>query len=181
MDTSNAIQIAIPFTAGFEGFSPTPYPDGQDYAIGYGNHWYEDGTAVGYDDDPIDQPRALELLTYFVTQTANEVAGFIKVPVSDNMLAALTDLGYNWGTGNLQQSKVLQLINGGAANSDIQTQWLQTATTTNGVQSSDLAKRRIAEASLALSDSAAGLGTTALVLAGAFIVLFIYFATKKGK
>ena len=46
-----AVAIAAPFTAGFEGFRASPYFDVNGYAIGYGNHYYSDGTAVEQTDD----------------------------------------------------------------------------------------------------------------------------------
>lgn len=179
MDTTNAVAIAVPFTAGFEGFSPTPYMDAGSAAIGYGNHFYEDGSAVSMDDDPIDQPTAQQLLTFYVSQVASTIAPTITMPVTDNMLAALIDLAYNWGTGNFGNSKLLQLINSGGTQAQIIAQWQITATTSQGVPDSDLVTRRAAEANLAFSEGSPVLGSVALILAGIFIVLFVVFSKKK--
>jgi lysozyme len=181
MDTTNAVAIAVPFIANIEGFEPAPYMDAGSAAIGYGNHYYEDGSAVSMDDDPIDQPTAQALLTFYVSQVANTIAPMITMPVTDNMLAALTSLAYNWGTGNFGNSKLLQLINSGGTQAQIIAQWNITATTSQGVPDSGLVARRAAESNLAFSEGSPGLGTMALLLAGAFIVLFIVFSTKKSR
>jgi lysozyme len=179
MDTSNAIAIAVPFTANEESFSAVPYWDVNGYAIGYGNHYYEDGTAVSADDDPIDQTRGLQLLQFFLSQVAGQIAPMLRIPVTDNMLAALIDLGYNWGAGSVGNSVLLQLINQQAAQDQVTTQWNKTAITSGGQPNSDLVARRALESSLAFTDSAAGLGAAALALAALFIVGFIYLSSRK--
>ena len=47
MDANNAAALIAPFTASQETFSASPYWDVNGYAIGYGNHYYADGSAVG--------------------------------------------------------------------------------------------------------------------------------------
>jgi lysozyme len=179
MDTSNAIAIAVPFTANEESFSAVPYWDVNGYAIGYGNHYYEDGTAVSADDDPIDQTRGLQLLQFFLSQVANQIAPMLQVPVTDYMLAALTDLGYNWGAGSVGNSVLLQLINQQAAPDQLAAQWKKTAITAGGVLNSDLVGRRARESDLALSTGTDTLGVTAIALAAIFIAAFIYFSAKR--
>lgn len=147
----NAVSIISPLTQSFEGYASAPYFDVKGYAIGFGNHYYEDGSAVSQDDDPISEGDALNLLDYWLNQTAQQVAGLLTVPVSDNMLAALTDLAYNWGIGDFGKSVLLQLINSGASSSDIVTQWNKTAITSAGILNQDLVKRRRQEADLATS------------------------------
>ena len=46
MDQSTAIATATNFIAKQESFSPVPYWDVNGYAIGYGNHYYTDGSSV---------------------------------------------------------------------------------------------------------------------------------------
>jgi lysozyme len=177
MDPTNAIAIAVPFTANFEGFSSVPYLDAGSYAIGYGNHYYEDGSAVSADDDPIDQDRATQLLTFFISQVATELAPHVSGSLAtDNMLAALTDLGYNWGAGSVLQSKLLQLINAGSDPTTITAQWQQTAATSGGVYNSDLYNRRIAEAGLAFSGSS---NLLVLLVAGLVLLGVILFSSRK--
>jgi hypothetical protein len=62
----------------------------------------------------------------------------------------------------------------------VQAQWQTTATTSQGIPNSDLVARRQAESQLAFSGDNT-LGTTVLLMAGLFIVLFIYFTTKKAR
>jgi lysozyme len=181
MDLANAVNIITPFIARWETFSPVPYLDSGSYAIGYGNHYYEDGSPVTSDDEPITQDRATELLNFVVPQVAAAVAPLVSVDVSDSTMAALIDLGYNWGTGNLAKSKVLQLINSGAPPDQIASQWQTTAVTSQGIPNSNLVARRAAESQLAFSSPAeTTIGTVALVLVAAFIVLFIV-NTKKSR
>ena len=181
MDVVNAVNIAAPITANFEQFSAYPYLDAGSYAIGYGNHYYEDGSAVSADDDAIDQNTAYQLMQFYLQQTASQIAGMFTVDVSDNLLAACTDLAYNWGTGNFQNSKLLQLINQGATPAAIQAQWQVTATTSQGIPNADLVARRAQEASLAFNDVSGPLDVGVLVLAGAFILLFIIYGSKKSR
>jgi lysozyme len=179
MDLDSALSIAVPLTAGFEGFRPSPYWDVNGYAIGYGNHYYSDGTPVSADDDPITKEDATWLLSYTLSQVSRTLAPMVTAPVTDNTFAALMDLAYNWGTGGVGNSKLLQLINSGASDQDISDQWKKTAITSGGVLNSTLVTRRAKEASLALTDPAGSLGITALVLAGAFIAAFIILTTAK--
>ena len=89
------------------------------------------------------------------------------------MLAALSDLGYNWGTGNVKKSVLLGLINSGAPQADIADQWNKTAITSAGAYDADLANRRIAEQNLAFSGGTDVLGIVALAVAALFILFFI--------
>jgi lysozyme len=180
MDLQNAIQTAAPFTANFESFSSNPYFDVNGYAIGYGNHYYMDGSTVDSTDDPISQTDALNLLAFYLNQVGNTIQGFLTVDVSDNMLAALIDLGYNWGTAGVGGSQLLQLINQGADPATITAQWNKTAITSGGVLNQDLVNRRAKESALAFSGAYGALDVTTLAIAGVFILGFIYFATKKG-
>ena len=184
---SSAATIAAQLTAAEEGFSASPYFDVDGYAIGYGNHYYEDGTAVSADDDPITEARATQLMQFFLNQTAGEVLSLLTVPVSDNMLAALTDLAYNWGFGNLKKSVLLSFINQGAGQDTIQAQWKITAITAGGIQNSDLVTRRARESNLAFSSLpgaaavlTAGIGSdSTVILIIAIFATVIFLSTRK--
>lgn len=175
MDITSAVNICVPFTAGWELFSPSPYLDSGGYAIGYGNHYYEDGSPVTADDDPIDQPTAMALLTFYVSQVAGTIAPMFSSQPSDNMLAACTDLAYNWGTGNFQNSQLLKLINAGSDQGTITAQWQVTATTSQGQPNSDLVSRRAAEAGLAYS----GAGNLPILLLAALAIFLVIMFTKR--
>jgi GH24 family phage-related lysozyme (muramidase) len=167
MDISGSVAIAAPFTAGFETFSPSPYWDVNGYAIGYGNHYYEDGSAVGADDDPIDQPTALALMTFYLTQNANDLVPQLSVDQNDNQLAALIDIRYRCGTIT---TALLNLINSGADPGTISAQIEQTCITVNGVQDSGEMARALAEAGLYQSSASAGSGM--VILAAVLIGLW---------
>lgn len=170
MDANNAAQIIAPLTSAQEGFSADPYFDVNGYAIGYGNHYYQDGTQVTADDPPISRADAYALLTYTLAQTAQQVAGYLTNPVSDNLLAGLTDLAYNWGVGNFSNSKVLQLINAGADQGAITGQWAQTAVTAGGKPSTDLVARRAAEINFAFGTPETLPMSAVLILVGIIVL-----------
>jgi GH24 family phage-related lysozyme (muramidase) len=153
MNPSESLAIGIPFTGELERFVPYPYWDVNGYAIGYGNHYYEDGSPVEAEDNPITKAEGDHLLAFTLNQVSSSVQSLLQVDVTDSMLAALTDLAYNWGVGNFQQSKLLGLINQGADQDRIIAQWQATATTSGGVSNSDLIRRRVLEAELAYSSS----------------------------
>ena len=110
MDQSLALSTATNFIADEESFSANPYWDSNGYAIGYGNHYYTDGSAVGADDDPISESDALDLLSFYVGQDMAAVQAQVTAPLNENQLAALTSLKYNCGTIT---NAVLNLINSG--------------------------------------------------------------------
>jgi len=145
MDIQGAISVAVPFIEGWEGFEPAPYYDTNGYAIGYGNHYYEDGSPVTADDDPITQGRAEQLLTFYVQQNAAAIAAQVTQGLNINELAALTSLRYNCGTIT---NAVLNLVNSGADPATVAAQIEQTCTTSGGVTNQDLILRRQAEAGL---------------------------------
>jgi lysozyme len=169
MALADAVNIVIPFTEGWEKFAPSPYLDGTSYAIGYGNHYYEDGTQVSADDDAIDQPRAEQLMTFFLNQSGEEVLNQVKVPLTDNQLAALTDFAYNVGSIT---PTLLALINSGADPATVGTQIEKSAITAGGVPNAGLVNRRAAEAGLYQSTGTGFSGSLILMLAAGLLLLF---------
>jgi GH24 family phage-related lysozyme (muramidase) len=170
MNFDNAISIANDFIAGRESFAPSPYWDVNGYAIGYGNHYYEDGSPVTADDGSIDQARAAELLSFFVRQNANAILSQVSRPLTDNQLAALTSLRYNCGTFTVA---ILNMINAGAEPAAIADKLRNTCVTSNGAFNESLFKRRELEANLFL-------GTGGLLSSGLMISLVVaaYFLFK---
>lgn len=161
MDIPSSISIATSFIAGIETFSPTPYWDVNGYAIGFGNHYYEDGSAVSADDDPIDQDRAMQILSFYVSEDANTIADQLTVDQNANELAALTSIKYNCGTIT---TALLNLINSGADPATVGAQIEQTCTTSGGVTNSALIARRGMESAL-YQDTGIGGGTSLLLVA----------------
>lgn len=166
------LSAATNFIAGAEAFSPNPYWDVNGYAIGYGNHYYEDGSAVGADDDPIDQDRALEILSFYVNQNATAILAQVVTPLTDNQLAALTSIRYNCGTIT---TTLLNLINSGADPATVAAQIEKTCTTSGGVSNPDLIARRQQEADLYQSGGGVlAVGGVGLVVAAlGLYILFI--------
>lgn len=171
MDISTASVTAADFIAARESFSQVPYWDVNGYAIGYGNHYYEDGSAVSGDDDPITEIRARQLLNFYVNQNAAAIAGQVLTPLSPNELAALTSLRYNCGT--ITQT-LLGLINSGSDPRVVADQLRETCTTSGGISDPVLIDRRNLEAELYLSQ--AGLGTGILVVAVLGLGLYALFS-----
>ena len=168
MDVNTAISIAIPFTESFEGFEASPYQDGTGYAIGYGNHYYSDGSSVEATDDPISQSDAIDLLTYYETAAANGILNWLQVPQTNNQLAALTDLAYNAGS---VYTSLQALINSGADSQTVANTIAKTAITAGGVPNSDLTKRAAARAALYLTPDSLIPGIDNVVLIGGVIAI----------
>lgn len=174
MDVATAVNIITPFTEGWETFSALPYPDAGSYAIGYGNHAYMDGSAVGADDDAISQADAVALMQYYLTMAANKIVGWLQVSQSNNQLAALTDLAYNAGS---VYSSLQNLINSGADAQTVADMIENTAVTSQGVVNSGLQDRAAARAQLYLQPDSLipGLSNTALLIGGAAVAIGAFF------
>jgi len=165
MDLSNSISVASQFTAGFESFSASPYWDVNGYAIGYGNHYYEDGSAVSADDDPISQDDATALLNFYLLQNANAILAQVTAPLTDNQLAALTDIRYRCGTIT---TALLNLINSGADPATVGDQISITCITVNGIQ--DAGEQARADAESGLYQEASGLSGNTILIGAALIL-----------
>lgn len=135
----------------FEGFSSTPYlcPAGI-ATIGYGSTYYEDGTLVTMEDEPITEERATELLQY----TTDKIFGsfvnkVVKIEINQNQFDALVSFAYNLGNQSLKESTLLRHLNDGnyedAANQF--TRWVRAG----GKTLAGLVRRRNAERELFLS------------------------------
>ncbi len=104
-----------------EGFRAEPYLDQAGLPhIGYGNRFYEDGTPVTMEDAPIDEARALELLNFFVEDTANalmSMPGFKEL--NPNQKDAIISFGYNFGKNFYNDKDNFGIISGAVENNDI--------------------------------------------------------------
>lgn len=178
MDRQSIINIASPFIASIEGYESTAYWDNNGYAIGFGNHYYADGTAV-QKGDTITRAGAETLLPIVVAGKWDAIAPYIKVPITNGMGAALTSLAYNWGEGNVRDSIVLKLINSQASGTDIAKQFSITAITSSGIENDDLIARRLKEIQLFFStDTGKGIAAAFIILG--FVGIF-YFTKGKVK
>jgi len=173
MDIAGSISIATDFIATQESFSPTAYWDVNGYAIGYGNHYYEDGSAV-QQGDTITQDDAYSLLQFYAGQNANAIAVQLTVDQNADQLAALTSIRYNCGTIT---TTLLNLINSGADPGTVGAQIEQTCITSGGVTDPVLIARRQLESALYQS-TGVGAGTGILLAAAVGLALFIMFGKK---
>ena len=136
----------------FEGFSSKPYLCPANVpTIGYGNTFYEDGTKVTLQDNPITEERASELLEFIANKNFGRFVNVtVKVPINQNQFDALVSFAYNLGNGSLQQSTLLKKINDsdyiGASEEFLK--WNKSG----GKVLSGLTKRRSAEQELFLSE-----------------------------
>lgn len=117
------------------------------WTIGYGNTFYEDGTAVKSGDE-ITNERANELFRNIVEQKfAAPVRKVIKSKINDNMFNAIVSFTYNLGIGNLKSSTLLKKVNANPNDITIRNEfskWVKSG----GKVLNGLVKRRKAEADL---------------------------------
>jgi len=110
----------------FEGLELTSYADtGGIWTIGYGNTINKDTGQAIKQGDKIDLATAERWLKMDVAERENKIKGLIKVPVTANMMAALTSLVYNIGTGAFGSSTLLRLLNQGSDKKLVADQFLR--------------------------------------------------------
>jgi len=99
----------------FEGLELTSYPDtGGIWTIGYGNTINKDTGQAIKPGDKIDLATAERWLKMDVAEREKRIKKLIKVPVTENQMAAMTSLVYNIGTAAFSMSTLLRLLNRGA-------------------------------------------------------------------
>lgn len=148
MNEQLAIQIAVTnLIDPQEGFMGTAYWDVNGWAIGYGNHYYADGSAV-QQGDTISQADAEALVYTVAAGKWAAIKPYITATLNENQAAALIDLAYNCGEGTVEKSTLLQLINAGASQDQITAQFEQTCVTANGTYMSVLYNRRVDDVQL---------------------------------
>ena len=129
-----------------EGLNLTAYPDEGAYSIGYGHRNVPEGTVwtLAY---------AETALTDDTNQVGDEIKQLVDVPLTQGQFDALVDFVYEDGSGRLQSSTLLELLNASryAAAGEQLLRWVYMRE--NGVEviSPDLQTRR--EADLALWNS----------------------------
>ena len=107
---------AVGMAEQFEGFSATPYRDPVGiWTIGYGSIWVggDGAQRVTADTRPIDETTARQWLMKEMQRAAQAVAALVKVPLTDNQVAALHDFIFNLGWGNFASSTLLRKLNAG--------------------------------------------------------------------
>ena len=117
---------AINLIKQFEGLKLTSYPDtGGIYTIGFGNTINKDTGQAIKQGDKIDLATAERWLKIDVAEREKKIKALIKVPINENMKAALVSLAYNIGTGAFASSTLLRLLNSGADKKLVADQFLK--------------------------------------------------------
>lgn len=80
------------------------------YTIGYGNKFYEDGTAVK-STDTINATRADQLFENILAAFARDVRKAVTANVNQGQFDALVSYAYNRGIGAFRASKLLKMVN----------------------------------------------------------------------
>lgn len=161
-----------------EGFTGVAVWDVTGYAIGYGNHYYEDGSPVRF-GDTITRLRAESLLNFYVNKYSTNVKTVLTKTLNDNQFSAIINYAYNRGFPTFKKTKLLQLINAGADSATVANQFT-TEWGTNQTYKTVLIKRRAKEAALYQSKSGVIIqDNTPLIII--IIALTLYFIFKRVK
>lgn len=131
----------------FEGCKLTSYKcsAGKD-TVGYGNTFYEDGSAVKA-GDKITQERAESLFELIAASFSKQVDPLVTDKVTPNQFAALVSFAYNVGVGNLKSSTLLKKVNANPEDPTIKNEFLKW-NKAGGKVLAGLTRRREAEAAL---------------------------------
>ena len=79
-----------------EGLKLKPYLDTKGIpTIAIGNTYYKNGEPVKMTDKPLTKEQAIELGKDTIQDFENYVKKYVKVPINDNQLNALTSIAYN--------------------------------------------------------------------------------------
>ena len=109
---TDALSIAVPLIASFEGFRSEPYQDQANvWTIGFGFTVNADGTRVSATTPAISREAATERLGTMVARIVTLVRGMVAVPATENQIAACTSFAFNEGTNALRTSTLLRLFN----------------------------------------------------------------------
>lgn len=112
MDVTEALRLVLALCIRFEGVYLRPYlcPAGVP-TIGVGSTRYLDGRRVRMDDPPITREHAMILLRHkLLTEFMPGVRRLCGAVDDPGRLAALTDLAYNIGLGNLKASTLRRVV-----------------------------------------------------------------------
>ena len=112
MDVTEALRLVMALCIRFEGVYLRPYlcPAGVP-TIGIGSTRYLDGRRVRMVDPPITREHAIILLRHkLLTEFMPGVRALCGAVDDTGRLAALTDLAYNIGLGNLKASTLRRIV-----------------------------------------------------------------------
>lgn len=106
MTTSNN---GIKLITGFEGLKKTAYWDVNGYAIGYGTHYYPDGSLVKQ-GDTCTTAQALEYMQHHIRREVEPYINNKGLRLEQHQYDALSSFVYNIGCGNWAGSRLLKLL-----------------------------------------------------------------------
>lgn len=108
----NVSQQGLVFIAGIESCALKAYWDVNGYAIGFGNHQYEDGRPIGRFDTIANSARGYNLMRSHI---ARNILGYlnsnITVPLQQHQVDAIISLMYNGGAGKLTSTGLHRAVN----------------------------------------------------------------------
>lgn len=152
-----------------EGKRNKAYPDGANYAIGYGFQTYSNGVAVRAGDYLSDAEIERELPKQLNIRE-NQTRALLSVNLTDNQFSALVSYVYNRGSGKFRDSVLRKKINANPFDSTIPAQFT-IEWGTNQAGKVGLLKRRAREAALWQLDAPKFNNTNVL-----YFFLFLIFA-----
>lgn len=135
-----------------EGFVGTMYRDGGRYSIGYGHQLNSDEESY-YRGKVISKAEASELLVKDIQKRAFQINN-IYAPgfsLSQNQFDMIMDWSMSQDEVGLTDSKLFELLIGGATQKEISDWWLTHYTTSQGVPSDALKARRAKEVEIFFS------------------------------
>ncbi|WP_067151039.1 lysozyme [Pseudotamlana agarivorans] len=96
----------------YESFRNHPYlcPSGIP-TIGWGNTYYEDGSKVTLNDEPITRKRGDELFENIIKTFEDKVNEYVTSDINENQFSSLVSFTYNVGVYNFKRSTLLKKIN----------------------------------------------------------------------
>lgn len=109
----------ISYIRSTESYRALPYQDGAGYSIGYG-HFLGTGD---YDGMIWDRDQAEEHLQQDITAAFNDALKYTDVMLTQGQADALTDFIFNFGAPQFKASHLRELINAGASQSEIATEF----------------------------------------------------------
>jgi lysozyme len=148
-NTLTMTQEGLNLIISFEGFRSKAYWDsyGKKWTIGYGTTIYPNGQPVRQ-GDVVTREQAAEILHYMVNKKIVPAIGrMVKTDINQYQLDALTSFAYNCGTGNLQKSTLLKIVNSDPNNPRIRDEFMKW-NRAGGRVLKGLARRRASEANL---------------------------------
>lgn len=154
----------------------TPYYDVNGWAIGYGMHYYSNGSIVKQ-TDKITKAFAESEFKKVVSSFGSQVSKLLTKKVNDYQFTALVSYSYNRGIGAFRGSTLLKMVNKNPNDSAIPAQFVK-EWGTNNTYKNGLITRRKTEAALYVKGSGVN-GNVQVFLTVLSTVAIAYFVYIK--